>query len=682
MFLAEGEDENKAEDLKYSIAYKIIFYFMIIVTLLGIVAGIMSIFLISSWSSDFTNQLLVLTAHRTRDLQEPNTFSMYSVEGDDPSTRLFVCMMQSGIGKKECSAPKSPFSFRSCLMGLNKDCLSSADWNWPIDYGFQQCVVRTFNPTTRQINGLVECMRHTDGIQGVSVETQNSMRFLGSYNYVSLLIASFCAMVSFLIFTAGGIYDGSRLKTEKKYGYHIFNWYEPLAAPNILFAFIWTLVCLAVSYIYMFPFTCEGCKIDLQQKQAYPTTPWTGIVSAGLFFVLLIYYGWFLVEVISAWYNNRDVYNGNALKLVNKTDESDEQSMREDVDSVEESQRAPLPGGRRPPSEPVVTGGLVYGPPRNTSQPSGPPPNPAVFSMRPPQGYVLNPGAGGSLPPGYGPQSLPGTWGPESIVMPGNPTRRLPGSFTVPRQPRSRSFGPSNNRGMANAFFLNRLGVRLTGEESEEGHEVSELIPVLIPIFASMLIFVDGPLFVGMITPQHSPLQESVAFIFIGIILARTAQVVAYKFMGGAFFSKEEVESTEEPNVFKLRRDDPKQFALRVIVLFTYLSSLLILFIPLYHMMISIDYLNALKEVGGNSHLVQIFFLIIVAICPEVVRSAIIFLMWVRYLVSARYKLIAFQILFAWEWISRIVFVCIALFGVPPHLVDSSKSIFTHLAIA
>jgi hypothetical protein len=195
-----------------------------------------------------------------------------------------------------------------------------------------------------------------------------------------------------------------------------------------------------------------------------------------------------------------------------------------------------------------------------------------------------------------------------------------------------------------------------------------------------MLLFVDGPLFVGMITPQHSPLQESVAMVFVGIVLARLTQVVVYKFMNKAFLSGDEVSEEKDPAVFKFRHDDPKQFALRIIVLFTYLSSLLILFVPLYHYMYRISFLNGLKAVGSNSDLVAIFFLIIVAICPEVVRSLILILMWFRFVFTARYKFFLFQVLFAWEWISRIVFVCIALFGVPTHLMNSGNNVINLIA--
>jgi hypothetical protein len=234
--------------------------------------------------------------------------------------------------------------------------------------------------------------------------------------------------------------------------------------------------------------------------------------------------------------------------------------------------------------------------------------------------------------------------------------------------------------GKAQFLWRNHLGIKLaTGTKSVPGQEVDELMPVLVPIFATMLLFVDAPLFVGMISPQHSPLQESVTMVFVGVFLSRLTLVVTYKFMNKAFLSGDEVKD-EVPAVFKFRRDNPKQFALRIIVLFTYMASLLILFIPLYHYMYRISFLNGLKAVGSNADLVAIFFLLIVAVCPEVVRSVILILMWFRFVVTSRYKFGLFQVLFAWEWISRIVFVCIALFGVPTHLKDSSNQVLNLIA--
>ena len=220
---------------------------MVVVTIAGMAATIIAMFVIPTWGSDYTNQYLVLTAHRTRDLQEPNVYSMNTVEGDDPTTRLFICMMHAEIGRADCPMQKSAFQYRACLIGKNKDCIAASDLNWPIDYGFQRCVVSTFNPPTKQVNIFTECMRHTDMIQGLAIETQNTMRFLGSYNFASLLIAASCALVSFLIFTSGGVYSGFALTTEEKHGYHITNWWA-LCPCTISLSLLsgWWFVCVRV----------------------------------------------------------------------------------------------------------------------------------------------------------------------------------------------------------------------------------------------------------------------------------------------------------------------------------------------------------------------------------------------------------------------------------------------------
>jgi hypothetical protein len=297
---------------------------------------------------------------------------------------------------------------------------------------------------------------------------------------------------------------------------------------------------------------------------------------------------------------------------------------------------------------------------------------PSGYSERPSRSFMPD----SFLPP---PSQPP----PEArtVVFP-KPTSEPPPHLQIPRD----YYGPYEYsqftaKSRFKPQFFNRLGVKLaTGKASVRDQEVDELMPVLVPIFATMLLFVDAPLFVGMISPQHSPLQESVTMVFVGVFLSRLTLVVTYKFMNKAFLSGEEVTNDADPAVFKFRRDNPKQFALRIIVLFTYMASLLILFIPLYHYMYRISFLNGLKAVGSNADLVAIFFLIIVAVCPEVVRSVILILMWFRFVVTSRYKFGLFQVLFAWEWISRIVFVCIALFGVPTHLKDSSNQVLNLIA--
>ena len=81
---------------------------------------------------------------------------------------------------------------------------------------------------------------------------------------------------------------------------------------------------------------------------------------------------------------------------------------------------------------------------------------------------------------------------------------------------------------------------------------------------STMLVFADGLLFVGMMTPQFSPLYENVVSVFILMTLARACQVVAYKFMNEAFFMEDGESENLKPSWQQSRYDDPKQFALRI----------------------------------------------------------------------------------------------------------------------
>lgn len=596
---------DNSTSILHSYAYVVVYAFGIIFTVLSALACIASVFVITTWSSDYTNQLLVLTAHRTRDLQEPNAFSMYSVFGDDPSTRLFLCLMDSEIAKDDCPIQNSPVSFRNCLMGKNKDCIASADWNWPIDYGFQRCVLQTFAPPVRKINIFVECMKHTDGILAESVESQNSLRVMGSYNYVSLLLSAAAVIVSFLLFTAGGFYHGNGLVTKEKHGNHIWDWYAPLSGCNIIYAFIWTTACLVGSYLFMFPPAIDA----FQKKQGYPTTPWTGIVTVGTFFILMIYYLWLLLE---AW-------------LARNSGGSDgtEKSQNFDVPTVKIVPGNVLPAPSAPEYSKQGTSSMTV--PRNGD----------VISNEP---YI---------------QDANGKFIPNPYF---SSTR-----FRLP--------------------FMNRLGIQLFGGKSSvAGNEVNELIPVLVPKFSTLLIFTDGLIFVGMITPQHSPLQESVFFVFVGVILSRITLMVCYEFIASAFFDSEE-NKAQQVSVFAYRKDDPKKFALRVISAFTYLASLVLLFIPLYHLMISINYLTSLTNIGSNCSAVTVTFLIFVALMPEIVRSVIIIGMWNGFFTTNEFKLACFQFVFTWEWISRVVFICIGMFALTTHLTDSSNTVINYLKV-
>ena len=143
--------------------------------------------------------------------------------------------------------------------------------------------------------------------------------------------------------------------------------------------------------------------------------------------------------------------------------------------------------------------------------------------------------------------------------------------------------------------------------------------------------------------------------------------------MNEAFFMEDG--DTLNINWQQSRYDDPKQFALRIIVLYTYCGSLALLVAALYHFMMSVPFLSSLAGFGSNSLVVTILFLICVGIAPEVVKSLLIFSMWMGWVKTARLKLFLFEMLFLWEWLFRFIFIFVAIFSVPSNLKDSSNTL-------
>jgi hypothetical protein len=88
----------------------------------------------SMLGADISNQMVVLTGHRTRDWSSANSYSMHSAV-EDRYSRLYVCMMSADI-----FVPGSPRTRPSWIVGtrLNNTTIAArrATGGGPRDYGF------------------------------------------------------------------------------------------------------------------------------------------------------------------------------------------------------------------------------------------------------------------------------------------------------------------------------------------------------------------------------------------------------------------------------------------------------------------------------------------------------------------------------------------------------------------
>lgn len=286
------------------------------ITLLVMLSTVAFTINFSMQNEDVSSEMVVLTGHRTRDWSSANSYSMHSSE-EDRYTRLYVCMVSAGITAPNKPAYASLGDFRDKAK-LHYDCGAESDGGWPRDYGFLRCLQANFIATFQQSNVFLKCLDLSEGIMVETIQTPASSLFLGSYNFVTLLLASMGVMSAFMLFTAGGmcIEDGlrtdmKRLVTEGKEewvqsGYTYVaarQGWAPLAALPVALALMWSFVMFVASIIYTFP--PKNIWSDTVSvtggARTLPGTPWTGFMCTGVSVGMFVYFASCLVE----WYGDR-----------------------------------------------------------------------------------------------------------------------------------------------------------------------------------------------------------------------------------------------------------------------------------------------------------------------------------------------------------------------------------------
>jgi hypothetical protein len=233
---------------------------------------------------DVAQQFVVLTGRLTRNMWHPNG---YAVAQDNATehTRLYYCMMDSSIGSNLCGSKAPVVDFQQCMQSVY-DCWPSADRGWPRDYSFLNCLQSNFNVSQRQTNVFLACLDSSEGVMNEVFESLDSTYFLGSYNYVAFLISGLTIMSSFVVATAGGVYRGDPIMTNKRN--HITG-LAPLSWWCLLVAFVWNLVGA---------FWALGMAVT--QKALffgnYPVTIWTAGLLLSVFAVAAGFFGSYMVE--------------------------------------------------------------------------------------------------------------------------------------------------------------------------------------------------------------------------------------------------------------------------------------------------------------------------------------------------------------------------------------------------
>jgi hypothetical protein len=219
---------------------------------------------------EVTQQFVVFTGRLTRDLTIPNGYPV-TLDNGTEYTRLYYCMMDSGIGNNICGSHSPVYDYTTCIQAVH-NCEPDMNKTWPRDHGFLQCLQSNFNVSMRQTNVFLTCLDSSEGLMSEVFENMDSKAFLGSYNYISLLITSLAVMSSFVVATAGGIYRGNMITVNSSKHIKGIN---PLSWGCILVALIWNIAGFAWSFGMHF--------IKDSAFKHYPLTGCTVALTMGAF---------------------------------------------------------------------------------------------------------------------------------------------------------------------------------------------------------------------------------------------------------------------------------------------------------------------------------------------------------------------------------------------------------------
>lgn len=273
-------------------------------TILGVVLSFLAVLLTLVLSfvfvmapKDLSSQFIVYTGQLTREWGPINGYPV-TISNATSYTRLYYCMMDSDIGKEKCGNKSPVVDYQECIESLH-DCGMSLSGGWPRDYGFLTCLQGHFNVTVTQTNQFLTCLDSSEGVMVEVFQNSASSAFLGSYNYVALLLTALTVMSSFVVGTGGGIFSGGKI-SESEAG-HIRG-LSPLSYYFVGIAFVWNFAGLIAVLLLDFSKTSP--------VEDFPVTLWTTFLTLGVMAMGTAFFGTYLVEWLSDLYwGANDMHN-------------------------------------------------------------------------------------------------------------------------------------------------------------------------------------------------------------------------------------------------------------------------------------------------------------------------------------------------------------------------------------
>jgi hypothetical protein len=578
---------------------------------------------------------------------------MYASD-EDQYTRLYVCMKASGVTVPGDPAISAIGDFRAAAKNYY-DCGAASDNGWPRDYGFLRCIQKKFHADFHQSNVFLKCLDLSEGSMMETIQTPASFLFLGSYNFVTMLLASMSVITSFLMFTAGGYYTSKEFQDFHGHvGGSVF--WSPLAWGPTALALLWSVFMLFSVMIYTFPPSNMWSDAINGAAGALPGTPWTGFMCSAVTIGMVVYFASCLAEL----------YSDSKVKQ-----SMDGGSIMNSSDSIMENGAAELPvkdGGMMNYSQNMQN--IVVDTPG--MQP-GQPVRPQAFAdvgfysqSGRMNGQSSNPGIQVNTPPAAGLE-------PASDSLTG-----------------VASMFPYRNR-HGYSRLPTKLGVRYNSQLHFTGSSATKIAPSLNRAFALTWVFADGLLFIGMLNSQNSLLHENVVAIWYYITLCRVFQLAATYFMDDVLFIEFEsnagsaaavvVDSEKEDKEANFRNNQIKCHA-GIAVACAHLSSLWCMIIVIYHFSSAISVTTELNThgIGSPIQALQITFVAFIA-ALDVFKHIIAFLAIFNSFTQEIYMLIV-ELTFTADWLIRFLFITSTIFTVPQYLGDNNSNLFKYIFAA
>ena len=619
------------------------------VVCLGLVGAVIAVGItVSLQDGALSSQTIVLTGVRTRDWNAPNAYSMHG-RLEDEHTRLYACMKQSKfVGGSSASLSSSLEDYRIQMIKFfgARNCDSESDNSYPRDYGFLECITAKLALTVNDRHLFLACLDTTEGVMVESIQTPASRAFLGSYNQVAMLLVSAASLVTFVVFMSGGF-----LMNEAVYmkGLSIQG-YSPLSIWSNLFALIVAVVWMGLAFFYAFPPVNVWSDVKAQAGyKSFPNTPWTGYLASFWFFSLVLYFTYFLAQ---DWFRSKDgevdAASGATAEtglVTVPTDATSSGSSPPFYDfSLPPARALPMPPARatagRGPASTMIPG-LV---PTFSRVPSAFSNDGSMFSSRGSSGITEPPSRSGT-PNGefYGAQTYSGPYDP----------------YTPPALQRTVSM-------LLPSYLVKGPFYKLN--DGSDGVYYSRIITRVFPeVISWALISSDGPLLLGMLNSQNSPLNETVIDIFFYITLCRLFQLAAVSFLDDFLAGK----------YFERLNSDHEFYGN---FLACHLASVCCFIVAGYHFLLAADYTGNIAKlsIGMQSNGLQISLLVVLAVF-EALKVISVLLTIFNVLQGQGYlNFVRFQ--FTAEWMARLLFIIIAIFVYAPHLRDQNDVLVSYLS--